>query len=335
MKVSLVMSVYNGEEYLQETIDSILAQKYPDLEIIIVNNGSTDSTAKILNEINDERVKIIHLYMNQGVANGLNTAISHAEGDWIAIHDADDISLPNRIEEQVAYIQANPHVVAVGSFIQCIAGNNISHSKIEHMKNLQRYKNSIITWEQIKTDLFKGCPITHGSLLMSKEAYLKAGRYNTQYKIASDYDLFTHLSAIGPIENIPKVLYKYRISSNSLSNSNVFETSNEFLLASTKYIRNYCFSQKENAPSIIVFGSKKGCETFKELMYTENNFNVHKMMFRYRKEELAKAYIDYKEGKFDAFVILTSASEDKNLLKFLKEKGLKQNSDFFTLWSAL
>ncbi|MEH7375151.1 glycosyltransferase family 2 protein [Neobacillus drentensis] len=122
MKVALVMAIYNGEEYLQETIDSILSQTYQPLEIIFVNDGSTDSTSKILDAIDDPRVKIIHLEGNKGVANGLNVGISQTEAEWIAIHDADDLSLPQRIEEQVNNIKANPHVVAVASFIECIAG---------------------------------------------------------------------------------------------------------------------------------------------------------------------------------------------------------------------
>ena len=126
MKVALVMAVYNGEEYVQETIKSILSQTYQHLEIVIVNDGSTDSTSKILDAIIDRRVKIIHLEVNKGVANGLNVGIGQTEAEWIAIHDADDLSLPRRIEEQVDYIQAHPYVVAVGSFIQCIAGGNLS-----------------------------------------------------------------------------------------------------------------------------------------------------------------------------------------------------------------
>lgn len=335
MKVSLVMGVYNGEEYLTDTIHSILAQTYPNLEIIIVNDGSTDSTHEILKEVKDKRVKIITLDINQGAANALNIAIEEADGDWIAIHDADDISLPYRIEEQVAYIQENPHVIAVGSFIECIAGKNISPYRISHMKNLERYKNSILTWEQIKTELFKGCPLVHGTLFMSKEAYLKAGGYNPKYKIAYDYDLFMRLAFIGPIENTPKVLYKYRISLKSLSNANVLETSSEFLSASTKYIRNYCFAHKCNEPCVFVYGTKKGCKVFKELMLMKKNLQVHSMMSNYDSRELAKAYMNYEAGKIDAFIILANTQEEESLKQFLKRKGLKLNKDFFTLWSAL
>jgi len=335
MKVSLVMTVFNGEEYLNDAIYSILNQTYKNLEIIIVNNGSTDSTERILNNIDDKRVKIIHLNINQGISNALNLAISQAQGDWIAIHDADDISLCHRIEEQIAYVKANPHIVAVGSFIECIGGNNSLAYMTMHMRNLEIYKNSIITYDQIKTDLLKGCPITHGSLLMSKDAYLKAGRYDPKYKIACDYDLFTRLVNIGPIENIPKILYKYRLYINSISNSNVVDTSTEFLLAYTKYMRNYCFNHKIDSPKIFVYGTKRGCNLLIKLMSIEKSLNVDEMMCSYNTRKLERAYKNYIAGKLDAFFIFTNAQEVNKVVTFLVEKGLEINKNFFTLWSPL
>lgn len=335
MKVALVMAVYNGEEYLQDTIDSILAQTYQPLEIIFVNDGSTDSTREILDSIDDDRVKTIHLEVNQGVANGLNVGISASEAEWIAIHDADDISFPERITEQVAYIKANPHVVAVGSFIKCIAGNHLSDGQIAYMKKNQDYKNSILSWEQIKEELFKGCPITHGSLVMSKEAFNKAGRYDPCYRIASDYEFFTRLAAVGPVEIVPKVLYQYRISPNSLSNSNVLETSNEFLISSAKFIRRQCFSAKQGKPVVAVHGTWAGCQAFEKLMAEEDIFTAKTMLFKTGIPAIKKSYRRFKAGKIDAYIILANSPAENQLISYLTKKGLKWNQDYFTLWSAL
>ena len=117
MDVSVVMAVHNGQEYLREAVESVLLQTYTDLELIIVNDASTDKTGEILERINDERVKVIHLAENRGAAAALNLGIEQAKGDWIAIHDADDISYPHRIERQMRYLQDRPGTVAVGSFI--------------------------------------------------------------------------------------------------------------------------------------------------------------------------------------------------------------------------
>ena len=109
MLVSVVMAVYNGEKFLQKAIDSILAQSYQEIEVIVVNDGSIDTTKKILDQVEDERVRIIHLERNQGAANALNIAIDNAMGQWIAIHDADDISYSNRILEQVRFLRKIPN----------------------------------------------------------------------------------------------------------------------------------------------------------------------------------------------------------------------------------
>ncbi|UJF31540.1 glycosyltransferase family 2 protein [Paenibacillus hexagrammi] len=123
MKVSVITAVFNGEAYIQEAIDSILGQTYTDLEYIIVNDGSTDKTREILDRIQDPRVKVIHLPENQGAARCMNLAASHATGEWIAVQDADDISLPRRLELQVEHIRKNPKLVLVGSKIDCISGD--------------------------------------------------------------------------------------------------------------------------------------------------------------------------------------------------------------------
>ena len=334
MLVSLVMTVHNGEEYLKEAIDSILAQTYPNLEIIIVNNCSTDSTSAILKEIYDERVKVIHLDANEGAANGLNAGIAQAEGEWIAIHDADDISMPDRIEEQVAYVLKNPHVVAIGSFIECIPGNNFSESAGNNFRLIEGLKNSIVSWEQFKEELFKGCPFTHGSLLISKQVLLRVGKYNPNYKIAYDYDLVMRLAYAGPIENVPKVLYKYRIHQNSLSNSNALGTSNELLIIGTKYIWKYCFPYKMDKLNVIVFGSKEGCEVFKELMSIEKSAEVQVMISDFSDLTAEEAYMSYKLGRTDAFIILP-APQRYDFVEFLTNKGLRLNKDLFLLWSAL
>lgn len=334
MKVSMVMAVYNGEEYLGEAINSILAQTYQELEIIIVNDCSTDSTAKILEEINDVRVKIIHLAANGGAANALNTAIDRAEGDWIAIHDADDISLPNRIEEQVSYITSNPNVVAVGSLIECIGENEEPDSKTIQMRKLENSKNSIVTWKQIKEMLYLGSPLTHGSMFISKSAFTRIGGYDSQYKIAYDYDLYMRLAHIGHIENVPKVLYKYRILNNSLSNKNLLETSNEFLLALTKYIRSYRFKSIKKKPSIVLYGTKQGCQYFNWLKEIREYFDVATTINDYNEEKVRYAFSEYTKGQIDGFIILSNAPQANTLIDFLVRKGLRLNKHYFTLWSA-
>ncbi|WP_408010794.1 glycosyltransferase family 2 protein [Pseudalkalibacillus sp. A8] len=122
MQISVVMAVYNGKLYVQQAIDSILQQTYRDFEFIIVNDGSTDKTIEILNDIQDPRVRLIHLPQNGGAASALNMGIQNAKGKWIAIQDADDLSCPTRLEDQISYVEEHLGIAAVGTLKKCISG---------------------------------------------------------------------------------------------------------------------------------------------------------------------------------------------------------------------
>ena len=116
-RVSVVMSVYNGERYLAEAIDSILGQSMSDLEFIVIDDGSTDGTPRILEKYTarDERVWVVRNERNLGLTRSLNRCLSLARGEYFARQDADDISLPERLALQVQLLDANPHVGAIGT----------------------------------------------------------------------------------------------------------------------------------------------------------------------------------------------------------------------------
>ena len=239
MLISVVMSVYNGEEFLRESINSILTQTYKNFEFIIINDGSTDNTRSILDSISDSRVKVIHLNENKGVAIARNTGVDMSKGSWIAVQDADDISFPTRLEEQVNYIITHPEIVAVGSHIECVEGKEKTSNYVTH--GIENFHNSFQTSEQLKNERFRSCPLAHGSTAFSKEAFLKAGRYDPQYRILQDYDLWMRMFQLGSIEIVPKQLYQYRVISNSLSHTDQIAFCNEKNVISTKYIREFIF----------------------------------------------------------------------------------------------
>lgn len=330
MKVSIVMAVCNGEAYLQETIDSILSQTYPNLEIIIVNDGSTDATPTILQRIKGDWVKIIHLEANQGAANALNIGINLAEGAWIAIHDADDLSLPHRIEAQVSYVLANPEVVAVGSLVECF-GENLSQAELVKIKKREKYLNSLVTREQVEAELAKGVVITHSTLFMSKEAFLKAGEYNSNFKIAYDYDLFLRLIALGPLENVPQMLCRYRVRSNSLCHANMDKTQQEFLIIASRYIGENFFAKKKNRPRVVVCGTKLGCHVFQNLMNRQQHLKVQGNVVGYDRKEIKKACDLLKRGNIEAIIVLTDALFYLKIKRYLQYRNLKVNKDFFIL----
>ena len=117
MKISVLIPCYNAEKFIQRSIDSVLSQSYSELELVIVDDGSTDSTAKIINSYQDSRIKIISLESNLGIVKALNIGLDACRGTYIARMDADDICLEDRLATQSYYLDNNAEVVAVGSSV--------------------------------------------------------------------------------------------------------------------------------------------------------------------------------------------------------------------------
>ncbi|MEH7413682.1 glycosyltransferase family 2 protein, partial [Neobacillus drentensis] len=232
MLFSVVMAVYNGEEYLKEAIDSILHQTYKDFEFIIVNDGSSDKTREILNLLEDNRVRVIHLDENKGLANALNIGIQNANGEWIVRQDADDVSYPHRIMEQANHIKSHPDVILLGSHIKCFSGRpSVSKNKV---KVVEKYFNGFLNRADLRRERFIGCPLSHGTCTFLKEAFFRAGQYDPKYTIVQDFDLWLRMFELGEVDIVPQVLYKYQIRMDSLSNNNQLSLGNELNVTSIK-----------------------------------------------------------------------------------------------------
>ena len=121
--ISINMVVFNGSKFILEAIQSILNQSYVNFELIIVNDGSVDSTAAVINSFSDSRIRVITLEKNTGVVNARNTALKASKGDYIAILDADDISFSNRLEVEVRFLESNPEFGLVGGRAEMIDEN--------------------------------------------------------------------------------------------------------------------------------------------------------------------------------------------------------------------
>lgn len=199
-KVTVLMSVYNGERFLRESINSILSQTFKDFEFLIINDGSTDRTKEILESYDDPRIRVVDNDKNVGLTRSLNKGLELAKGEYIARMDADDVSLPERLEEQAGFFDRNPEVVLLGNWVEIIDdGGNIT--------GIIRYpvNHCFIAW----TLLFKTC-LAHPTVMYRREEVLKIGGYNNSLKYTQDYDLWIRLSRIGKISQIPRILLKIR-----------------------------------------------------------------------------------------------------------------------------
>jgi glycosyltransferase involved in cell wall biosynthesis len=327
MLVSVVMGVYNAECYVEEAINSILNQTYKNIELIIINDGSTDRSFEILESFKeDTRIKIIHLKKNQGAAHCLNLGVKHANGSWIAIQDADDLSLPNRIEEQAKYVTRHPNIGAVGSFINCIHG-------------LEEISKEILTWEAeghnasteyLYEHRFFSNYICHGSVMLSKSVFERLGGYDPAYKIAYDYDLWMRMMEILPIHKLPKVLYQYRIYSDSLSRLNRQDTVNEVWLISSKNIEKKLVESLNRKPIFVVFGDRKTCKEFKNIVCTDDGLSVYDFYYKNKKSLSSKIDKFHSSGKIDAVIFLNSYKLLETYEQ-LKQLGMTVNNQLFRI----
>ena len=206
-KVSVLMSVYNGERYLREAVESILNQTFTDFEFIIVDDGSTDRTSEILKSYADPRLITIN-QANKGVTQSLNKAIELARGEYIARMDADDISLPKRLQMQVEFLEKHPATVG-------LVGTSVIHFD-EDGKTIME-KTLLTESSRIKEALLSENQFCHGSVMLRRECIEKAGRYREEFKHAQDYDLWLRIAEHYEVANLATPLYKWRFTANGIS----------------------------------------------------------------------------------------------------------------------
>lgn len=206
--VSVLLPVYNAQDYLREAIDSILGQTLDDFELIIINDGSSDNSKAIINSYTDPRIVLID-QENTGLPISLNRAITRAKGKYLARQDADDVSLPTRLAEQVRYLDLNPDCALLGTWAQILEKDRLSTRELTHP-----YENGEI---QIKL-LFYNC-FVHSSVMIRKEVLDQCGLYpeDPQKFPPEDYDLWLRIARIAQVANLPKILLQYRELPGSIS----------------------------------------------------------------------------------------------------------------------
>jgi Glycosyl transferase family 2 len=207
--ISVVMSVFNGQAFLGEAIESILGQTFRDFEFVIVDDGSTDGTAEILDRFarQDERIRILR-HANKGRAESLNAGIGLANGKYIARMDADDIALRIRLEEQVRFMEEHPGVGLLGGAFELISGNGT------------RLMNSVsfpTEDSDIKSALLVDNPICHPTVVMRKAVFESSGGYRKALVDADDYDLWLRISEKSQLANLSTCILQYRIHPDQVS----------------------------------------------------------------------------------------------------------------------
>jgi glycosyltransferase involved in cell wall biosynthesis len=199
--ISVILPVYNSEKYISEAIESIINQTYTNFELLVLDDGSTDTTLDIVQCFNDKRIKIFTSEENHGIVHQLNKGIENSQGEYIARMDADDISLPERFEKQIEFLE------------------NVDNSKIDLLgtdaleigENVKPIIHQNYLPSQISFLLNFTCPILHPTVIFRKRLFDKGFRYPYFYEYAEDYAFWRIIDNGDNLAILPQILLQYRI----------------------------------------------------------------------------------------------------------------------------
>ena len=287
--VSILLPAYNAEKFIIEAINSITNQTYNNLEIIVINDGSTDTTEEKVNNINDDRIKLINNEFNLGLIETLNKGIGFCNGKYIARMDADDISYLDRIELQVQKMEESDEFGICGTWFETF---NKSQSS-----GVSKYKSSN---DEIQIHLLYQIHLCHGTAMFRKEVF-DYFKFDKKYAHAEDFELWSRIKTIYKMTNIPKVLYRVNRHGNNVSIlNNDIQTKNTLRIISKQLedilqykisedliilYRNFCHADFDlNITQITLIG-----KLIKDLSNSDNSLNL----------DNPKAFVKYLSNKWE------------------------------------
>ncbi len=266
--ISVIMPVYNAVPYLRESINSILSQQYDNFEFLIIDDLSEDHSLEIIKSYKDSRIKLIQKDVHSGYTHSLNQGIEIAKGKYLCRMDADDISLPNRFQRQVAHMEAHPQVAVCGTWVDFFYTNQLEARPKREVRNQTEHK-------QLVFNLFFGIRdgmCYHSSIVLRRDFFLEHQlRYDPDYQPAEDNELWTRVSLLGQFACVPEVLVYYRVHDQQTSKKRA-----------DQLIKKYESAQK------------KGIQSVLNLEATEDELELHIQIIR-RKYTLSLDFIKKAE----------------------------------------
>ncbi|MCQ8847217.1 glycosyltransferase [Alteromonas stellipolaris] len=277
--ISVVMPVYNAQNYILDALKSICDQTYQNLEIIVIDDGSTDSSKELIQSIADidNRLKLISRE-NKGLISSLNEGIEVSKGQYIARMDADDLSHPERLSRQIDYLEKHPEVGVIFSGIEYI----------DEYGKIIRKKISSKTRAIEPVELLFGCPVCHPTAMFNMNKVTKIEiRYDHNFKNAEDFELWTRIISAHSISIMNEVLFQYRIHSGSITSQNSDSQRKMAVNAIVKNLSSLSNSKKLKRYFFVVYNNHQGNESrhvtlnaiaflFIRLKFINYNFSLYK-----------------------------------------------------------
>lgn len=288
--ISVIMAVYNSENYLSKAINSILSQTYKDFELIIVDDASIDNSSRIINRFEkvDSRIIVIHNKKNLGIGKSRNIGMDKASGEYIAVMDSDDVSLDNRLQKQITYMKQNPDSLVLGGQLMLIDCND------DVIQATTDYPIKIYRWDTLTSTRV----IAHPCMMIRRDYLQRLGGYPENYVNCVDRGLFQKMSLDKDfnMQNLEDLILKYRVhqASTSLKNGNIQK-------------RNSFIFRKETIEALL--GQSISDDEFsmifdKEIQsasvsLTRNSFNLFEAFLKKYKKTYKPIYPEWRYAKND------------------------------------
>ncbi len=206
-RVTVFVPVYNAEKFIADTVASVLRQTFTDFELLVIDDGSTDQSIKILESFHDQRIRIERNGKNRGRPFTRNKGLMQARGEYLSVLDSDDLCEPDRLARQVEFLDTHPNIAAVGSWAKYVDENG----------NVAFICKPPAESDEIRRKIFQANCFIHSSVTFRRQALIEIGGYNLEYLQAQDYELFLRLSARHDLANISEPLVQYRVHPDQVS----------------------------------------------------------------------------------------------------------------------
>jgi glycosyltransferase involved in cell wall biosynthesis len=324
--VSVVMPVRDGGDYLADAVGSILSQSFSALELLLVDDHSSDQAIASL-PFNDPRLVLLK-NTGRGISSACNTGFTHARGEFIARMDADDISLPARIEAQFNYLQAHPAVAVCGACVSIFAQQELAGGNLRY----QSWLNSCRSPEAIRRELFIESPIPNPTAMFRRESLQQLGGY-LDPEWPEDYDLFLRVDEAGmKMGKPPQLLYRWREHAGRLTRSDERYHPRQFQAAKAHYLARY---RLPNKTPVVIWGAGPGGRLMHDLLQKEGVevrgfLDVHPRRIGGRKRNLPVWAIDEIGRLPGTFVLVAvgAAGVRPRIREFMRRNERHEGEDY-------